>query len=406
MKTAYLPLLFSVLCISCSGLSHPPVQDFGEVPLSSVAVSDSLYSGGVETITVDEIKDEINLSDITDSVSYIPLETNKESLFAYINKLVIYKNRIYVMDNIRAKGVFIFDMQGRLIAKIGKRGGAPFEFADLWGMAIDKKNDRLVVADMRKCQVMVYSLDGEYEKHIKIPFLFTGDFDILPSGTMLFATNKDCYNTHLKKYEDYRLLYVDSTGTITRAEFKRDDNARINILYDYVRPAGNEIGYISPFIRSIYHVSDTCVTEKYRIDYKNYPPFDNEEYQKIETMDEFHKYQNGTVRVSSNGTAENMTHLYIRTEGKEQFFTVYDKRSKHSISYRKLHMDKPFLFISGTMYAYEDYMVSEIPPLYLIGLKESLEKENLPVPAELQRVTENLQEDDNPVLVLFKIKEL
>lgn len=80
MKIACFPLFFSVLCISCSGLSHPPVQDFGEVPLSSVTVSDSLYSSGVETITVDEIKDEINLSDIIDSVSYIPLETNKESL--------------------------------------------------------------------------------------------------------------------------------------------------------------------------------------------------------------------------------------------------------------------------------------------------------------------------------------
>ena len=70
-----------------------------------------------------------------------------------------------------------------------------------------------------------------------------------------------------------------------------------------------------------------------------------------------------------------------------------------------LQVEFSFDFIAG-IHAYEDYFIAMILPQSLRMLKSQLEKNHYPVKEENMRLFENVKEDDNLVLVFFKIKDL
>jgi hypothetical protein len=73
------------------------------------------------------IKGKTNLSSLINVIKLIPLETNKDCLIGKIDKVIFSNNRIYVLDKRRARGVFIFDGQGKFVNKIVPNGKGPMD---------------------------------------------------------------------------------------------------------------------------------------------------------------------------------------------------------------------------------------------------------------------------------------
>src|SRR5690606_21767460 len=64
--------------------------------------------------------------DIFDSVSYIPLETTKESQFGEINQLIVTEENYIILDNRTTNCILIFTKDGKFKAKINKwKGHSP-----------------------------------------------------------------------------------------------------------------------------------------------------------------------------------------------------------------------------------------------------------------------------------------
>lgn len=69
-----------------------------------------------------ERKAELKMSSIFSVAKPIELEITDSSVIGKINKLSVYNNKIIVFDRLIAKSIFVFDMNGHFLYRIGRLG--------------------------------------------------------------------------------------------------------------------------------------------------------------------------------------------------------------------------------------------------------------------------------------------
>jgi len=112
-------------------------------------------------------RDTLFTSSIFKSVRAIPLETNNNSILGRINKFLIYKNNIFVIDINQARGLFMFDINGHFIRKIGGIGGGPGEYTYISDFTINPDKDEVIIVGDRK--MFFFDIPtGQYKTTIEI----------------------------------------------------------------------------------------------------------------------------------------------------------------------------------------------------------------------------------------------
>ena len=110
-------------------------------------------------------KQELKLSELADSVWYVPLETTPPCILAEKFDHFRYKNNtFYIMDDY-SRTVHVFSDKGKFLNRIGHKGGGPSEFNCCLQMVVNDKN--LYVLDMPN-RIKVYDLKGDWKKDIKL----------------------------------------------------------------------------------------------------------------------------------------------------------------------------------------------------------------------------------------------
>lgn len=404
MKLFYI-LLFSLGLLSCGGNSNRQ-RGMGFKPISLSADTVKNITSTADTITIDKVEDLIQLADFIDTLIYVPLETTKESLFAYNTQMKVYKNHIYIMDDLVAEAVLVFGTDGHFIKRIGDKGGAPYEFSLLQGMTIDEKRDRLALYDNKKGKIMYFTLDGDYIENTEVNFRYNGEMEFLPSGNLVSATCSWQRNVHLNNLDNYRLLYTDSTGNIVKAGFNRNDNKNLSTQFETLTNTPDGILYHPHFINALYNVTDSAIIEKYVIDYKHASPLSQEKFLSLSNMEELKEFSKGTMYLSGGTLAENTSHLVFKTEGKDQFYTFYDKNAKNYIAFKGCIYSQGMIFNMSPIYSYKDFFVTTVSGQQLIAMRDAMKKDNIEIPSQWKELYEKIQADDNPVAVFFKVKPL
>ena len=109
----------------------------------------------------------------TNYIRYIPLETTDDCLIGGINKVLIKNERIYVADFSRTASLFIFDLNGKFLFKINKRGQGPGEYLVFGDFDIQTNGD-IYIFDQHRQKFLIYSPDGKYIQEIKSDYIFIG----------------------------------------------------------------------------------------------------------------------------------------------------------------------------------------------------------------------------------------
>ena len=91
----------------------------------------------------------------------IILETNKDCLISDIIDIQVFDGYIYLLDIRGAKSLFVFDMDGYFIRKIGRLGNGPGEYISLSNFTLDTKNKFIYLLDYFK-RIHKYKLDGTF----------------------------------------------------------------------------------------------------------------------------------------------------------------------------------------------------------------------------------------------------
>ena len=105
------------------------------------------------------------------NIRYIPLETTDECLLGNADKILIQNNRIYVADFNKAMSLFVFDMNGKYLFKINKRGQGPGEYTSFRDFDIHN-NKELYMFDNFGQKLLIFDLEGKYLRDIKFEYFF------------------------------------------------------------------------------------------------------------------------------------------------------------------------------------------------------------------------------------------
>jgi hypothetical protein len=355
------------------------------------------------------IKSEITISEIAESVQYIPLSPTPSINF--IIELQIADDHIFLVSGGGNKGeIYKFDLKGNFIRTIGKAGRGPGEYRYGFMFTIDRENEKVFVLD--KPKILTYSFSGEFLSDFLLP-------DTEPDFDAIRYFNNKLFLFENIKYgkAKYNWVVLDAKGNVE--SFKKNNIPSfksINAFMDKtITESGGGINYWNKFNDTIFSVDSEGYTAKYLFsegDYRVTPEVvDNEKY-----------FFANCFRPQNILESEN--HLIIKyfMAGREGY-AVFNKKEKQfkSIEYDLLEKkSKGFindidegLPINPFDYYLKDrseYIVSWFNAYELKAhvesdaFRNSIPK-NPDKKKELERLANRLSENDNPVLMLVKLKK-
>ena len=154
MNKKFFCCFFSVFLMSCS--------------TRQAEQSDLPLNGDRYIIDLDVERDtSIPLSSLFKNVRTIVLETGDSYLIGSLDDLQVFDGYIYILDSRKAKSLFVFDMEGRFIRKIGRVGNGPGEYSEIKDFTLDTKNGFIFLLGAVN-RVLKYQLDGTYVYTISI----------------------------------------------------------------------------------------------------------------------------------------------------------------------------------------------------------------------------------------------
>ena len=102
----------------------------------------------------------ITFSDIFSELQLVPLEPKKECMLTRIEKFKVDGDKIFIYNEGANLGVFVFDINGKYLNKIGDIGTAKDEYIYIEDMTIDTENKRVLILTLDN--VKMYEYDGKY----------------------------------------------------------------------------------------------------------------------------------------------------------------------------------------------------------------------------------------------------
>jgi len=188
-------------------------------------------------IDAGQFKSSGNVSDYLEVVKLIPLETTKECLIGDIDKVVQYRNNIYVFDSKTYKLLW-FDSSGKFLGQIGQRGKGPGEYIEVSDFEVDTIRGLIYLPDFHK--VHVFSATGKWIKSVSTDFM---------AGTMSRAGNHEFIFYGAGR--DDKMIKTDANFKVMHSFFPWSPAYRLAPFYPLASYAGRNIFHI-PFCDTLY----------------------------------------------------------------------------------------------------------------------------------------------------------
>jgi hypothetical protein len=157
-------------------------------------------------------KGDLTLSSLVESVEYVPLETGDNILVGVISMFDISEN--YILVKCRNTGIiYLFQRNGRFVSKIGNIGGGPGEYVEYDVSAIFIEEDKkqvIVLVKYPAPRFLRYSLSGKFVDTEPVEdkagaWLFIKLFDN-HFFKMFIGNHPDCPYVYEVRTRDFRLV--------------------------------------------------------------------------------------------------------------------------------------------------------------------------------------------------------
>lgn len=247
--------LISLICIIIYGCGR---QNSDKDHDNMVFVSDSFTTVEVKNVS----EEPYNVENIFDSVSFIRLSNEEEASIGAIEQVIMLDSMVLVRDAHSSKSVKLFSTTGKYLRNIGFQGRGPGEYIEPTFMQLI--GDKIAVSDQYSQQILLYGLDGKFERAYKIPF-FTMKFHIFnPDQFLFYAINSDS-----KEIKNYPVFETDSTFNLTKIGFYRENDSYESLLSIHNFFPVDDIVYFHPIYNdTIYSINQSGnVKVEYAIDF-------------------------------------------------------------------------------------------------------------------------------------------
>lgn len=403
MKKYFIPLIFLIAC-SNSNKKQDNVALFSNEEIESLDCKSTVVLAtqidSIEKIDLEPYlkSNSFDFGELIDSLYFVPLHTSNNSLVDKIQRILITEGRIIIQDSYKGGGVIIFNRDGQFIQRI-PNGKGPGELHRLYDITIDNQNKELIV--YQHSSLSFYSLSGKFIRQQKTLFGFI-NFTSIPDG-YVFKMHGEEGNFHLKDKKDYLMLITDKNFKIKSSGLKKNNNKISLQGWNYFE--NNTQLYMSDrFNDTIYNFDNNYqkLNAKYTLNLgKNALPKhllkkqDSDFFKEINKNDFFY-----------------FLGRWIDTPNHQVFFIENDYRKFRTVVFR----DKASKHILGGMNA--NYNIEEIPPIafpttsyknflissYLPTTIDQRLQSSVKISSQDKLRIKGLNENDNPILVFYKLK--
>ena len=129
-----------------------------------------------DIIYIDISKNYPNKRIIAEKIEYVPLETSKEVLLDK-SAILHYVSEFYFLIIEKRRGnIFVFGRNGKIVSQFNHYGKGPGEYSTMSDVVFDEKNEEIFVFNNfggdGSGLIFVYSIDGQYRRTMKYPSNF------------------------------------------------------------------------------------------------------------------------------------------------------------------------------------------------------------------------------------------
>ncbi len=392
------------------------MKNYFLVLILSFFFSNLLFSQNKSISYSSFIDKQLLLSTFTDEVTYISLDSKKT--IGIIDNLVICRDNIFIHSP--EAGIYRYSVSGKFLNEIGKIGRGPNEYTV--GSQFDVNAEEKMIHVLNKSrEVLNYSYDGNKVSSFKISFS--------PDQYKIRVLNKDkvvIMIGNTSGQSEYNWFITDKKGNVI---FKKDNSVNFNFPF-FIARSNSVITY--KFNENVYYFeefNDTifCITDK-----SYFPSYiiknDRYRYNHKSFINDIHRYEN-PKKLSERPQyfipkkfLETDDYLFIMYNGinKHQDIAVLNKENNEIYRQKSNNqMQGISNNIDGGISFYPQYSFFSNSQQFLVQivfpyqLKEHVrakhfKKSNPKYPEkkkELEELANSLDENDNPVLMLVKLKK-
>ena len=345
---------------------------------------------------------EVSVFDFFDSIEVVQLETTDESLIRRIDEIIKIKGKYFILDT-REQCVFCFDDNGKFLHKIANKGRGPEEYIYIGHINIDPYNNHLLLLEPFGT-LHRYQFDGQFISKT-----------ILPVGGVayneIYAVNSDTLVVlSLNKFQVFYCSLKADTIFKNMLPQLRDGFSNLYRSYYY----NDSVYFCSQYDNEVLNLSDISTKKVFTWDFgeannskkniENAANYMMEMKQKEISHDVYKnfiwKYLNTNIFICF----ENMRFLYSSVAYNYDFYNVFiDKITQQQ--YVFVRTIEGITFIGATCFNNYFILPSDRTPPYA-HKDENFTHYNKDIlsPKNIEIIEQHDAEDDNPYLIVYKLK--
>jgi len=367
-------------------------------------------------------KREVPISEIAESVEFVPFENTGKSLLGNVFDVQLTPEYIFLKHS-GSRLLTQFSRNGKFIRHIGTEGRGPKEYGLMRKFSIDEKNRLIYIHTNWTRKILVYNFDGEYVKTLKFENIGRGYFTWSRDSFLVSFSEPNIGN------EPYIFIETNFNGDTlqtTNNHIFWDEKEKSNFMVSYwgrneFYRAGNKLHMKGWYNDTVYSYNDeNKIVPKFFIDLKEHKIPDDQVFERQSTkpmpdecywvgVNESSDYIFIRYGLQYNKKDKN---LHERADG----CVIYNKESKEGIALKENDGACGFIndlnagpyFKPG--YSNDSLIFVEVSALdmklYLDSDKFKNKTVKFPEQKEkLVQLNKTLKEDENPFLMIAKLKE-
>lgn len=231
-------------------------------------------SDEVQNSTESMIPIEINIEKLNysrDSLILIDyllrLDTINQALLADVSKVFKSKDCIFILDK-KQNIVVQFDLNGKYLRKLDKRGKGPEEYLAICDIFIDEASRSYYILDNRKKIILHYNYNNEFLSSVSyktLPFAAVHGFSFLEKDIVAFYANYEDNHVVVYDLSNQEVLCISNPVP----EIFKESILPLDFVYSNIFSLDHKLYYFECWDQIIYEITKNEIIPAFILDFKN-----------------------------------------------------------------------------------------------------------------------------------------
>lgn len=332
------------------------------------------------------------LSDIVKSVRIIPLETSPEILIGDVGRSFVGKDHIVFMSRGGTNYLYLFTKQGKFIRQIGRKGTGPGEYTRIRGISVLEDEKLIYVLDAFRRPFIGYSFDGEVAKSFKPP-PYEIEMKLIDANTYAATC-----------LVDHEVLVINTATNDTMKFIPLDQNQK-SISPRFSGSQHSGIYYSGIGRDTVYRVSKDGLEPAIAFDF-------GEGHVSGDLIKGYPRLPTGVIYIPFGVyNCGDYYHVHIQHHANEEYpeyHSLFINKENQELTYMPVFSEADDILFCSTLFfeavSPDGELMTKVDAIDLIeALPKILKNKEFKYTDELINQIKNLDEEDNPVIVLFKL---